>query len=46
MDYNTIGFSYYLLFLHTVRARPSAMEPQPEQNRRGRDGLLGNVGES
>ena len=46
MDYNTINFSYYLLFLHTVRARPSAMEPQSERNRRGGDGLLGNVGES
>lgn len=46
MDYNTINLSYYLLFLHTVRTRPSAMEPQSERNRRRGDGLLGNVGES
>ena len=46
MDYNTINLSYYLFFLHTVRTRPSPMEPQSERNCLGGDGLLGNMGES
>ena len=46
MGYNTISISYYLLFLHTIRARSSAMESQSERDRHRCDGLLGDVGES